>query len=118
MKFCLTPGCSTRVESGYCDGCRQGRERSWRGSPAERGYGSRWRRRAKAFLVVHPLCGQRPGGQTPVMSRCYVEGRRTAAVQVDHVMPHRGDEGKFWDEANNWQSLCRACGAAKSAVGL
>lgn len=25
---------------------------------------------------------------------------------VDHVLPHRGDMAKFWDEAN-WQPSCR-----------
>jgi len=27
---------------------------------------------------------------------------------VDHIRPHRGDLGLFWD-SNNWQSLCWTC---------
>ena len=65
----------------------------------------------------YPLCGMRPGDRAPVMSRCHDEGRATAAVQVDHVEPHRGAELLFWDE-NNWQSLCAECGARKSQAGL
>lgn len=31
---------------------------------------------------------------------------RLAAVEVtDHIVPHRGDQTLFWDEAN-WQSSC------------
>ena len=84
----------------------------------ERGYSRRWERAAKNFRVRFPLCGMRPNGQAPVMSRCFEEGRVTAAQQVDHVVPHRGNEQLFWDEAGNWQSLCAACGARKSQAGL
>jgi 5-methylcytosine-specific restriction protein A len=52
------------------------------------------------------------------MSRCYDEHRITAAYQVDHVIPHRGDPVLFWDEQHNWQSLCASCGAGKTAKGL
>jgi 5-methylcytosine-specific restriction protein A len=52
------------------------------------------------------------------MSQCYDEGRVTACYQVDHVAPHRGDEVLFWDEINNWQALCAACGSRKTAAGL
>jgi 5-methylcytosine-specific restriction endonuclease McrA len=30
------------------------------------------------------------------------------AVIVDHIVPHRGDQGLFWD-TSNWQSLCKKC---------
>jgi 5-methylcytosine-specific restriction protein A len=52
------------------------------------------------------------------MSECYVQGRTTLAAQVDHVIPHRGDVVLMWDELGNWQSLCRACHAKKTRVGL
>jgi 5-methylcytosine-specific restriction protein A len=52
------------------------------------------------------------------MSQCFEDHRVTAAYQVDHVVPHRGDRTLFWDREGNWQSLCRSCGAAKSARGL
>ncbi len=117
MKFCLWPGCPKRVKAGYCDDHRTSREAARRGSSTERGYGRPWRTRARAFLEQFPLCGQRPGGLAPVMSRCFDDGVVTVAIQVDHVRPHRGDERLFWDEAN-WQPLCRECGARKSAAGL
>lgn len=52
------------------------------------------------------------------MSRCHEEGRTTAATQTDHVVPHKGDLGLFWDSQGNWQSLCASCGARKSQAGL
>jgi 5-methylcytosine-specific restriction protein A len=117
VKFCLYPGCTNRVERGYCDDHARPAEQARRGSSNDRGYGWRWRKRARAFLVEHPLCGQRAGSLAPVMSQCFDERRVTAAVQVDHVEPHRGDQALFWDETN-WQALCRPCGARKSAAGL
>ena len=54
-----------------------------------------WRRRSRQFLAAHPLCRM-----------CEQQGRVTLATVVDHIVPHRGDEELFWDEANNWQGLC------------
>ena len=89
-----------------------------RHSAYARGYTKRWDRAAKAFRLRYPLCGMRPGGQLPVMSQCYLEGRDTPATQTDHVAPHRGDMVLFWSRETNWQSLCAACGARKSQAGL
>ena len=54
----------------------------------------RWRRASKLFLQAHPLCRM-----------CEAAGRVRLAQVVEHVVPHKGDEEKFWDEAN-WQGLC------------
>ena len=82
-----------------------------------RGYTKRWDRAARAFRARYPLCGMRPGGVRPVMSQCYDARRVTAATQTDHVQPHRGDMGLFWN-VSNWQSLCATCGSRKSQAGL
>lgn len=89
-----------------------------RGTAKERGYSARWDAAARRFRQQYPLCGMRPNGQPPVMSRCHDARRTTAAYQVDHVIPHRGDQALFWDRDGNWQSLCASCGAAKSQAGL
>jgi 5-methylcytosine-specific restriction enzyme A len=89
-----------------------------RGSAHERGYTRGWQKAAAAFKLRFPLCGMRPNGAAPVMSRCFERGLHTLAYQVDHVVPHRGDLRLFWDAQGNWQSLCRACGARKSRAGL
>jgi 5-methylcytosine-specific restriction protein A len=89
-----------------------------RGSRQARGYGYGWIVRAAAFRARFPLCGMRPGRLAPVMSRCFDERRVTLGAQVDHVVPHRGDQALFWDELGNWQTLCDACHSQKTRAGL
>ena len=62
------------------------------------GYNARWRKARKMFLAAHPLCA--------------VCGR--SANEVDHIIPHEGDQVKFWDE-ENWQSLCKSDHSKKTA---
>ena len=63
----------------------------------------RWRRARAAYLARHPLC-----------ARCRGKGRIEPATTVDHIVPHRGDQKLFWDEAN-WAALCKPCHDAKTA---
>lgn len=69
-------------------------------------YSSPWQKARLTFLRSNPLC---------VM--CNQQGRKTAAVVVDHIKPHRMKEAKspdelkkaqklFWDKGN-WQPLCK-----------
>lgn len=69
-----------------------------RANPAARAlYGkAAWRKARRAFLEAHPFC---------VECRRRKLGHIPAEV-VDHVRPHRGDEGLFWDR-DNWQPLCK-----------
>ena len=66
-----------------------------RGSARARGYTRRWDKASKAFLRAHPLC-----------LGCTAMGRVEGAVLTDHIVPHRGNQALFWDEAN-WQPSCR-----------
>lgn len=70
---------------------------------ASRGYGGRWQRLRASFLGRKPLC-----------SHCATRKIVKAATDVDHIVPHRGDQTLFWDQSN-WQPLCRACHSAKTA---
>jgi 5-methylcytosine-specific restriction protein A len=54
----------------------------------------RWRKQSKAFLAKHPLCID-----------CEAERVYQLATEVDHEVPHRGDEQLFWDETN-WRARC------------
>lgn len=63
----------------------------------ERGYSRTWRKYASAYLARHRWCRY-----------CTRLGRNTRAEVVDHVVPHRGDPGLFWDQTNH-QPLCRTC---------
>ena len=57
----------------------------------------RWRRRSRLFLQANPLC-----------KMCEAAGRTSLATLTDHIVPHRGDETLFFDEAN-FQPLCAPC---------
>lgn len=119
MPLALARAC-THLGCGHTVPCpTHTREREHRrGTAQQRGYGARWQKESKLFLKRYPLCGMRPAQQAPVMSRCHDEGRTTAARQVDHVVPHRGNQDLFWDKQGNWQSLCGSCGSRKSQAGL
>ena len=65
-----------------------------------------WRRASKAFLAVNPMCAE-----------CARQGPDTLAAHVDHIVPHRGDDVLFWDEASNWQPLCKPCHSRKTQRG-
>lgn len=72
---------------------------SWREgkTTAQRGYGSKWQAARLLFLKQFPLC-----------QFCLTRDVIEAAVVVDHVVPHRGDQKLFWDRSN-WQGLCNSC---------
>ncbi|WP_433762040.1 HNH endonuclease [Brucella anthropi] len=65
-----------------------------RGSSRERGYTARWDRAAVAFKRDNPLC-----------IGCEAIDRVELASVVDHIIPHKGDDVLFWDQAN-WQPCC------------
>lgn len=88
--------CGHRVASGARCPCEQKRDRErkarfdqTRPSSSARGYTSAWDAARKAYLRRHPLCA--------------VCGARASVV--DHITPHKGDKGRFWDQ-DNWQPLC------------
>lgn len=101
---CSRAGCGrTAAAGGLCRECGGRAPRRVRRSAAARGYGRAWRRAARAFLADNPFCVQ-----------CDGEGRATLAEVVDHIRPHKGDVGLFWDVAN-WQPLCKVHHDRKTA---
>jgi 5-methylcytosine-specific restriction protein A len=82
--------------AGYRPNAQRDREHDKRrGSSRDRGYNAQWEKAGKLYLASHPWC-----------EMCRRDGRFTAATLVDHILAHRGDQTKFWDQ-NNWQGLCR-----------
>lgn len=63
----------------------------------------RWKVIRRRVLDVEPLCRM-----------CRQEGVYTQARVVDHVVPHRGDVERFWDETG-LQPLCKPCHDRKTA---
>lgn len=104
-------GCfAVMVERGYCDRCRPASARAMterdRGTSAERGYGAAWARARRAYLAQHVACMDTYKRHPLVMM---------PATDVDHVRAVSGPEDPlFWDRSN-WQALCHACHAYKTA---
>lgn len=76
-----------------------------RAGSTERGYNARWQRVRQIWLQRHPFCADPYSLHGPL-----VPGN-----QVDHIQPHRGDEGLMWSESN-FQTLCAQCHSRKTAV--
>ena len=103
---CQHPGCRNYAETGkrFCkehlkDGYEYDR---YRGTRSQRGYTNAWLRLSRAFLKAHPLCAE-----------CQRQGRLTAATEVDHIIPHKGNKDLFWNE-DNLQALCHECHSRKT----
>jgi len=41
--------------------------------------------------------------------------RIVAETVTNHIVPHKGDRHRIWDQSN-WQALCRRCHNRKTAV--
>jgi 5-methylcytosine-specific restriction enzyme A len=52
----------------------------------------------------------------PFCVECLREGRYTAAVDVHHIVPHRGDPSRFWDPTN-LEGLCKMHHSRKTGQG-
>jgi 5-methylcytosine-specific restriction protein A len=76
-----------------------------RGTAAERGYDGKWRKARLHYLARNPLC-----------VICDSNGIVRAANVVDHITPHKGNSGLFWD-SRNWQPLCKMCHDEKTGMG-
>jgi 5-methylcytosine-specific restriction enzyme A len=87
--------CGRIVPSGQrcaCSITRKWNSDRRRPNARQRGYTTEWDKARAVFLAIHrhcALCG-------------------TLALVVDHITPHRGDMGLFWDRTN-WQALCAPC---------
>ncbi|MCL4065331.1 HNH endonuclease [Pseudomonas sp. GX19020] len=71
---------------------------------------SAWRNARLAHLSAEPICrycrqaGITNDGSLTAGGARQADHRRRFLV-VDHIVPHRGDLGLFWDRLN-WQTLC------------
>jgi len=69
---------------------------------SQRGYNATWRKLRDRFVKEHPLCAE-----------CLKQGIITPGAEVDHIIPHRGDQELFFD-MENLQHLCTPCHTAKT----
>lgn len=112
LKPCRRAGCPELVRGGgYCDKHQRTARRTRRDTQGERGvsgewhglyYTARWREMRAEQLIIEPYCRD-----------CSAHGIRSAATDVDHIVPHRGDRKLFYDKTN-LQSLCHSCHSRKT----
>ena len=104
-RACSTPGCKNTCTGSRCDACAK-QAAAQRPTSAQRGYGWRWQKLAKAYLRTHPFAVD--------IFNCF-EGRVYPAEVVDHIVPHKGDMALFWD-VNNLQGLRKEDHDRKTAL--
>ena len=108
LRPCRHPGCRRLVPGGYCEQHKP-RNRNDRSEASKA-----WHKLYLTDLWTKQL---RPEQllREPFCRECARQGRRTPATDVDHVIPHRGDWGRFSDP-ENLQSLCHSCHSRKTAA--
>lgn len=99
---CRHPGCSAVARAPYC--AKHASQHGWsdprRGTAAERGYGTAWRKLSELKRRRDPLC-----------VNCERNGLVTPATCVDHIKPKSQGGTDDWA---NLQSLCDDCHRAKT----
>jgi 5-methylcytosine-specific restriction protein A len=104
MQFCSEPGCHVLVARGHCAAHTRYTRATY--TQAHRWSNTvRWHRLRAEVRMAEPFC-----------RACLAEGRNVLMTDVDHIVPHDGDAGRFWDR-NNLQSLCKSCHSRKTIGG-
>lgn len=104
LRPCAMPACPVLVREGYCPAHARLVERARPNRDVRRWYATvRWfRLRAQVLFEAAQTC-----------AGC---GHVDAALDVDHVVPHRGDPVLFWSRGN-LQALCKSCHSRKTSRG-
>jgi 5-methylcytosine-specific restriction enzyme A len=123
-KPCAHPGCRAYAFNG--SKCAAHKKQTLKESDQlrpnsnARGYGYKWQKISKAFLLKHPLC------ECP---ECLAGAKQiNQANVVDHIIDHKlkdaiksGDQSRidralelFWDRSN-WQAMAKLCHDRKTA---
>ena len=110
LKPCSAPQCGALVRGQrFCEKHKdRGKQTASqhdkrRGNSTQRGYTYQWQKAREAYLLAHPLCVD-----------CQKADKVRPATEVDHIIPHQGDQELFWDESN-WQGLCKPHHSEKTA---
>lgn len=101
-----SPTCPHRVRQGLCPVHALQKERTRYNRDVRKWYYTqRWKLlRQRVLLEQSHTCAE---------AGC---GHVNLSLDVDHVVPHRGNPALFWDRAN-LRGLCHACHARKTGRG-
>lgn len=110
LRPCAHPNCQELTRSVYCQKHKP-KDSSRRSAAAVK-----WHRWYRLPIWTDRL---RPDQliREPMCRACAAEGIRTHATEVDHIIAHRGDWGKFADPTN-LQSLCHTCHSRKTLLEM
>jgi 5-methylcytosine-specific restriction protein A len=113
LHMCNATGCRVLVTAKYCPKHAAekqekslGKRRAYdKDRPAYYGWYdlARWKLIREKVLYAFPFCVD-----------CDRAGRTAMSTIVDHVVPHKGDSGLFWD-LENLQGLCAHCHSVKTS---
>ena len=106
MAKCKRIGCTEpAIDRGHCERHastlppqKKRTRREWHNL-----YNTSWWKKARVKVLA----------RTPLCANCYKYGYVKAAVDVDHIIDHKGDKALFFDY-NNLQGLCKVCHARKT----
>jgi len=98
---------------GLSSSFKKRRARDQRGSAASRGYGAGWDKFRKAIIADHIaerglVCACGCGEPLRLGDPGHPDN-----AEVDHIVPHKGDQAMFWDRRNLWV-LRKSCHSAKT----
>lgn len=99
---CNYPGCPNLSHERYCEKHKRQEAKRYdqqRGTAAQRGYDSRWRKIRAMVLAEEPLCRE-----------CARQGRVVPAQHIDHIDGNVNDMSR-----ENLQPLCASCHSRKTA---
>jgi len=101
---CAQRGCPAIVVGRFCDAHQKAynQKRYANRHAHQKLYDYKWQKARDYYLSKHPFCRQ-----------CEHDGMTTAATEVDHIDPHKGDPAIFWNK-DNWQALCKPCHSRKT----
>ena len=108
---CNFPHCNdfALANKPYClKHCREKQSRFQRESKKDytsnEMYNHRWKKLRRLILRSNPFCGE-----------CLKSGHHMPAIEVDHIIPHKGDKTNFYNE-DNLKSLCKSCHSKKTML--
>lgn len=106
-RFCRKQGCNTLTDTGYCEAHTTVGQQydQYRGTPAERGYTSRWAKYSRLYRKKHPLCVD-----------CLKDGRIVASQHTDHIIAVSGPNDPLFYSESNHQALCAPCHSRKTVL--
>ena len=111
LRYCTHPGCSQKVRSGYCAE-HQPQVRATQQRFVKGNYGRPWRRIREQFLHdSYPWFCAIKSPHCEALNQLLTKDQ----VEVDHIVPHRGNAA-LRDDMRNLQISCKSCHSVKTAT--